>query len=98
MRVSFVLGPLTEGGRAHTGGKFSFELTANGSKGNHVVELRLYDPFGRELARRRRLLILKGGRCEFPVYFALNDPPGLWKIEVAEALTKRIGSTRLVVE
>ena len=97
-RVSLALSPLSQGGRAFRGGEFSFELTVKGSKANHVVELRLYDPFGRELAQRRRLLIVKGGRCEFPVYFALNDPPGLWKIEVIDALTRRTGSTRLVVE
>lgn len=58
---------------------------------NHVVNLRLFAPDGKERRIYRTNLVVAGGRYRGEFQMALSDPPGTWRIELLDLLTGEVG-------
>jgi len=71
---------------AKAGGRLAWraKVHAPGAVGDHVLRLRVLGPDGKERAWYGRNLLAKGGEVSSAFTFALDDPPGAWKITVTD--------------
>ncbi len=69
--------------------EFSVSLKTNPSgEGNkHVVYIKVTDPDGKVRQEYDSVVSLKNGKGSFHIPFALNDKPGVWKIEATDVAT-----------
>lgn len=51
-----------------------------------AVRIRFFAPDGKEVRHYRKNLLMKEGKAEMPLPFALSDPKGIWKITAKEVV------------
>ncbi|MDP6505525.1 MAG: hypothetical protein QF886_18020, partial [Planctomycetota bacterium] len=62
-------------------------IATAGEPGAHSLRFQVFEPSGRERKEYGGVRRFAEGRGEWPVPFALNDPPGEWRVRVSDAVS-----------
>lgn len=73
-------------------------VRATAAPGLQVVHLDVFAPTGERSHFYSRNLELMGGTGRTRLFFALNDPPGAWRIEAREVVSGATNQIRLAIE
>jgi len=78
------------------GGRFTCSITGDGEVGDRVVHVSVLRPDGSEAPAYARNLVAVKGSVEFTIPFALNDPPGRWRVVCRDVATGLTGEAEVV--
>ncbi len=85
--------------RADVGKEVSVSLVVKArgreTPGCHIVRVELTDPAGRQIPHYTQNLRCDAGQGELHLTFALNDPPGEWRLTARDTATGVTASTAL---
>ncbi len=83
------------------GGETTLAFTVRaeaGTPGRHVVRVQFEDPSGTPCPPYARNVLCEAGRGELTMTFALNDPPGPWRVTARDVATGTAASAVLQVQ
>ena len=81
---------LTVPGTATRGDVQSYAVTIGGSGGavaDHFLRIEVFNPRGRRVEVLSSIVIALSGRYEGKLPFALNDPTGVWRVQVTDVVS-----------
>jgi len=71
------------------------KVHAGGAVGHHVLRLRVFGPDGKERPHCAQNLLARAGEASGVLHFALDDPPGAWKLVVRDVATGVSGTAQV---
>jgi len=78
--------------QAGTQVRVGFRLESTGGRpGQGVYRIEVLNPAGQPVSAFSRKLRWHGGRAEFELLTAFNDPPGVWTLQVTDVATHASG-------
>lgn len=97
-RATAVSGWTPRTARAGEGLDFAFRLQGTPAPEQHVLRLRVFGPDGQERPYyARNLRTGRAGRVAGRLHFAVDDPPGIWKLVARDVATGVTGTVVVVV-